>query len=218
MIRQVGLQKFKADASQERRAAWNAAVGEIERRVPGVTRNSFGRNRMPGQPWDQLWCMEFVDRASVRWFGEHPYHLQDLREGFRDILDSIDVLYYDSEAVISKGTAAKLQNPIHRVMLFSFDSGTPPSAIEDVEGKMAELPKRIPTIRNWYLARAQDLPGASGWTHVWEQEFEDEAGLGVYGKDSFHVGVVAPYFIPTSAQRIAKYAAGWHRPAVSFIA
>ncbi len=125
MIRQVGLQKFRADASQERRAAWDVAVGEIERRVPGVARNSFGRNQMQGQPWDQLWCMEFADRASVRSFGEHPYHLQDLREGFRDILDSIDVLYYDSEAVISKGTAAKLQNPIHRVMLFSFDSGTP---------------------------------------------------------------------------------------------
>lgn len=216
MIRQLGLQKFKAGASENRRAAWDRAVGEIQRAIPGVMRNSFGRNQMQGQSWDQLWCMEFADRAGVQAFRD--YRARKLDDAFADTIESLDLLYHDSEAVISKGASAKLQNPIHRLMFFSFDPGTPASTIADVEAKLAELPKRIATIRNWYLARALPLPGASGWTHVWEQEFEDEAGLGVYGKDSFHVGVVAPYFLPTSANRIVKYAAGWYRPAVSFIA
>jgi hypothetical protein len=53
------------------------------------------------------------------------------------------------------------------------------------------------------LCKVVASSGRRSWTHVWEQEFDDVAGLeGPYMLDPIHWGLVDGWFDPECPQRI----------------
>ncbi|WP_306306846.1 Dabb family protein [Nocardia brevicatena] len=67
------------------------------------------------------------------------------------------------------------------------------------------MPQHIPTIRSWQLSRVRHAAGASEWTHVWEQEFDDLDGLlGPYMNHPIHWAHVDRFFDPESPDLIVR--------------
>src|SRR5690606_3995947 len=61
------------------------------------------------------------------------------------------------------------------------------------------MPRYIRTIRSWQLATTCEATGSRPWTHVWEQEYEDLAGLtGAYMMHPFHWAHIDRWYDPES--------------------
>ncbi len=73
------------------------------------------------------------------------------------------------------------------------------------------LAQAVPAIRNWRWSRIRPVASRGlptpGWTHLWEQEFEDYAGLEVdYMSSPCHWGYIDRYFDPEMPDRIVDVA------------
>jgi hypothetical protein len=74
-----------------------------------------------------------------------------------------------------------------------------PNAAHDHVKRLAEttllLPKYVPEIRSWALSEVSCSEGAKAFTYVWEQEYDDVAGLtGPYMTTPVHWGIVDAFF------------------------
>lgn len=88
-----------------------------------------------------------------------------------------------------------IRDCIHRTLLLAVKPGTPPAKIAQFEAEMREMPAHLPAIRNWSFSRAQTSTGARAWTHIWEQEFADVAGLnGPYMMHPIHFAHIDRWF------------------------
>jgi len=57
------------------------------------------------------------------------------------------------------------------------------------------MPEHIATIRSWALSRVDGASGPTRWTHAWEQEYVDIAGLtGEYLLNPYHWAHVDRWF------------------------
>jgi hypothetical protein len=84
---------------------------------------------------------------------------------------------------------------IWRALIFSVAEGTPPPVRAQFEQELMLMPRYVNAIRNWSLSRVIESEGARRWTHVWEQEFHDMAGLeGDYMLHPIHWGLVDGWF------------------------
>lgn len=103
-----------------------------------------------------------------------------------------------------KDTAAGRPSPgIWRCLVLAVDAGTPADTIRQFERDTASMPQHVSTIRNWQLGAVMASEGRRRWTHVWEQEFDDMAGLeGEYMTHPIHWGLVDGWFDPECPQRI----------------
>lgn len=82
---------------------------------------------------------------------------------------------------------------VKRTLLLSVRPGTPDETVRRFEADVMAMPDHITTIRSWALSRVA-TPG-SVWTHVWEQEFADVAGLtGEYLMHPYHWTYVDRWF------------------------
>ena len=83
---------------------------------------------------------------------------------------------------------------IKRTLLLRVVPGAAPAAVAEFERVLLAMPEHIGAIHNWCLSRVR---GASprGWTHVWEQDFADLAGLSDdYMNHPIHWSVVDGWF------------------------
>ena len=90
-----------------------------------------------------------------------------------------------------------LERGIHRTLLLHVDPATASSAVERFERDLRDMPRYIETIRNSSLSRVGAMHRSRGpdYTHVWEQEFTDLAGLtGAYMMHGYHWSLVDPWF------------------------
>lgn len=86
---------------------------------------------------------------------------------------------------------------LYRVALFRASIRPSPERLAAFAAQTTGLPRSIRSIRRWQLAETSDALGLHGWTHVWEQEYADRAGLeGTYMLHPAHWSHVERWFDP----------------------
>ncbi|ADU00545.1 Dabb family protein [Mycolicibacterium gilvum] len=94
---------------------------------------------------------------------------------------------------------------VYRTLLLRVLPGTEPSVVARFEDELRLMPRYVRSITAWQLSRAQDPTGDAGWTHVFEQQFTDEAGLmGPYLMHPIHWAVVDRWFDPETTDVIIR--------------
>lgn len=94
---------------------------------------------------------------------------------------------------------------VYRALLLAVAPDTDPAAVERFERGLALLPRYVSSIRAWQLSRVSAAVGATGWTHVFEQEFTDADGLmGPYLMHPIHSAVVDRWFDPETTDCIVR--------------
>ncbi len=188
-----------ADAA-DRIAAQLEAAGKA---LPGVVSSAAGRTLPRALNGAHLmWRVSFATEndhwsalSSAAW-----------RTRIAPLLDPEKGISFDRVAYrpsLSDASAGRTREGIWRCLTLSVDAGTSAEQIVQFEKDTALMPAHVPAIRNWALCKVVASSGRRNWTHVWEQEFDDVAGLeGPYMLDPIHWGLVDGWFDPECPQRI----------------
>lgn len=103
------------------------------------------------------------------------------------------VNYHGAPTVIADRPAGT----VYRTLLLRTAPGTDAEVISRFEADLKRLPGHVSTISAWQLSRPDEVVGTSAWTHVFEQEFSDAAGImGAYLMHPIHWAVVDQWFDP----------------------
>jgi Stress responsive A/B Barrel Domain len=109
--------------------------------------------------------------------------------------------YGGTPAVSRADTAAT----VYRSLLLRVLPGTEPDIIARFEDELRLMPRHIRTITAWQLSRVDRAIGTSVWTHVFQQQFTDTAGLmGPYLMHPVHWAVVDRWFDPETTDVIIR--------------
>ena len=180
-----------------------AQLVEIGATLPGVVTNAAGKTLPRSLNGEHLmWRISFATEndhwaalASAAW-ATKVAPLLDPANGV-----SFDRVSYRPK--LSDSSAGRQREGIWRCLTWSIDAGTSATEISQFEKDTALMPAHIPAIRNWALCEVVASSGRRRWTHVWEQEFDDVAGLeGPYMLHPIHWGLVDGWFDPECPQRI----------------
>ena len=94
---------------------------------------------------------------------------------------------------------------VYRTLLLAVASNTPPRVVAEFESDLLMMPQFVPTVTACALSRPSRTMGSAHWTHVFEQEFTDEAGLlGAYLMHPVHWAVVDRWFDPECPEVIVR--------------
>ncbi|CAJ1510993.1 Dabb family protein [[Mycobacterium] burgundiense] len=94
---------------------------------------------------------------------------------------------------------------VYRALLLRVQPGTSDQTVRRFESELRSMPRYVDTIRAWQLSRVIEPLGASPWTHVFEQEFSDVAGLmGPYLMHPIHWAAVDRWFDPETTDVIIR--------------
>lgn len=103
-------------------------------------------------------------------------------------------------AAVRSGTGT-----VYRALLLRVSPDADPATVAEFEHELAMMTSHIPTIAAWQLSRVDDAVGDTEWTHVFEQEFTDVAGLmGPYLMHPVHWAVVDRWFDPETTDVIIR--------------
>ncbi|MEV0685846.1 Dabb family protein [Nocardia sp. NPDC050378] len=103
------------------------------------------------------------------------------------------------------GTAEPPTGSVYRVLLLRVAPDTPSEVVDRFEADLLRMPRYISTIRSWQLSRVTRASGSAPWTHVWEQEFTDLAGLdGAYLMHPVHWAHVDRWFDPEHPEVVVR--------------
>jgi len=119
----------------------------------------------------------------------------------QDLLDQPHlVAQVDSAAFRDGEEGGRWNEPgVYRALLLSVKSSTGDDALARFEREVLAMPRYIPSIRAWRLSRVAQAAGGRRWTHVWEQRYDDLAGLsGPYMLHPYHWAWVDRWFDPES--------------------
>ena len=106
-----------------------------------------------------------------------------------------------------QGTPVSTGQPgtVYRTLLLRVAPGTDAETVARFESELAAMPRYVRSIRAWQLSRVTEAVGATPWTHVFEQEFTDVAGLmGPYLMHPIHWAVVDRWFDPETTEVIVR--------------
>lgn len=94
---------------------------------------------------------------------------------------------------------------VYRTLLLRVASGTADATVARFEADLRLMPRYVRSITAWQLSRVEQATGASAWTHVFEQQFTDVAGLtGPYLMHPIHWGYVDRWFDPECPDVIVR--------------
>ena len=94
---------------------------------------------------------------------------------------------------------------VYRTLLLRVQPDTDAETVACFEGELASMPRYVSSITSWQLSRVDEAIGTSQWTHVFEQEFTDVAGLmGPYLMHPIHWAVVDRWFDPECPEVIVR--------------
>ncbi len=94
---------------------------------------------------------------------------------------------------------------IYRTLLVAVAPETPAEVVAAFESDLLLMPVYVRTIRASQLSHPSRTLGTSRWTHVFEQEFTDEAGLmGAYLMHPIHWARVDRWFDPECPEFIVR--------------
>ncbi|WP_328396225.1 Dabb family protein [Nocardia sp. NBC_00416] len=106
---------------------------------------------------------------------------------------------------IAAGVTPLRGRRIKRTLLLSVDHDASQPQIERFESELIAMTEHISAIRSWALSRADTSRSNSGWTHIWEQEFDDTVGLEVdYLLHPYHWTRVDRWFDPEIPDSIVE--------------
>lgn len=144
---------------------------------------------------DWIWRSEYRDEAAWR--------AAESSEGFRR---GAAALLADPgrarcvEHVAFAGGASGGASPargLYRVALFCANRNATPERVARFARETCAMPRHVRSIRCWQLSTPLHASGSRPWTHVWEQEYDDLAGLeGPYMLHPCHWGEVDRWFDP----------------------
>ncbi|OBI26800.1 Dabb family protein [Mycobacterium sp. E2238] len=93
--------------------------------------------------------------------------------------------------------SGELRGTVYRALLLRVAPHAAPATVARFEHELESMARYVSSIRAWQLSRVSEGVGASAWTHVFEQEFSDVAGLmGPYLMHPIHWAVVDRWFDP----------------------
>lgn len=94
---------------------------------------------------------------------------------------------------------------VYRTLLLRVQPDTSTQTLARFESELASMPGYVRTICAWQLSRVTEPTGSTAWTHVFEQEFTDLAGLmGPYLMHPIHWAVVDRWFDPETPEVIVR--------------
>jgi Stress responsive A/B Barrel Domain len=94
---------------------------------------------------------------------------------------------------------------VYRTLLLAVAPHTPEAHVARFESDLLLMPQFVSTITACALNRPSRTLGTSRWTHVFEQEFTDEAGLlGPYLMHPVHWGLVDRWFDPECPEVVVR--------------
>ena len=150
--------------------------------IPEVLDSAVGRNRSDAAV-TLVWEHAYESRESYTRYMRHPFHM--------GVLDRF--LLPDSPECIIAGSAAGLglagyeiegapfrrTSGIRRLVAFRPVDGAATGELDDVIRRMEERPRETPDLRLSVVGRNEMglewMP--TGWTHIWEQAYDDEAAM-----------------------------------------
>jgi hypothetical protein len=113
-------------------------------------------------------------------------------------LESDPVSHVDSAAYRpgrGQVRAPGMKKGVYRPLFVAVRPVTPTAKIREFEDAMCEMAHYIPAIRNWSFSRVVASSGARGWTHVWEQDFQEVTGLqGPYMMHPHHWAFIDKFY------------------------
>lgn len=117
------------------------------------------------------------------------------------VVTHVDGVDYTADLVPDSGSTGT----VYRTLLLAVDPATPAHVIEKFEADLLIMPRYVHTITACRLSHPERTLGASGWTHVFEQQFTDEQGLmGPYLMHPIHWGLVDRWFDPECPEYIVR--------------
>lgn len=135
------------------------------------------------------WRMEFHTEAAALAVTLDPEWLNHIKP----LLDAAKVTtvgYYVTQTSVKHAGAG-----IWRALIFRVTPAGFPDAAAALESQLLLMPKYIPAIRRWALSPVTLSEGLNQFTHVWEQEFDDLAGLTEdYMVHPIHWGLIDAWF------------------------
>jgi hypothetical protein len=144
---------------------------------------------------DLIWRAEYRDEA----------HWRDAESGERFRRGAADLLRDPGRVSLVEHVAfpggesggASPARGLYRVALFCANHDPTPNRLALFAVETCAMPRHVRSIRRWQLATPLEASGSRPWTHVWEQEYDDLAGLqGPYMLHPCHWGNVDRWFDP----------------------
>jgi hypothetical protein len=191
----------------------SAAAGAVDRladllavhgpSLPGVKASLVGKTLPRAlNGGDLLWRVAFgaeLDCWNCRASAEWQAHIAPALSPGNGV--AIDWVVYRADhydTTVSQGMTG-----LWRCLVMAVDNGTSSAQLRRFERDLLEMPGHVSAIRNWALGGVVAGGGRRRWTHIWEQEFVDIAGLeGEYMTHPVHWGLVDGWFDPECPQRI----------------
>jgi Stress responsive A/B Barrel Domain len=158
------------------------------------------------------WVVEPTDPGS-RNGGDILAHLRFASESdwtgvaplFTDALGDTAITRINGVSYRGTPTCTGTPGSVYRALLLRVEPTAPADRVSRFEAELAAMPRYVDTMRAWQLSRVRDSIGASEWTHVFEQEFSDVAGLmGPYLMHPIHWAVVDRWFDPETTDVIVR--------------
>lgn len=179
------------------------SLAEVGATMEGVQGSAAGRTLPRAlNGGDLMWRLSFTTESEFR----TAVASRQWRERVSPLLSPDRVTVLDRIAyrtALSDVSSGRAQPGIWRCLALSVDAGTPRDEIRQFERDLTSMPRHVSTIRNWSMGQVVSQRGRRQWTHVWEQEFDDMAGLeGEYMMHPIHWGLVDGWFDPECPQRI----------------
>jgi hypothetical protein len=144
---------------------------------------------------DWIWRSEYRDEAH------HDAVERDARFVRRaaELLDDRSLVHRVEHVVFAPGDRGGVApaRGLYRVALFCANQNPTADRLARFRGETTAMPRHVRSIRRWQLATPVRASGSRLWTHVWEQEYDDLAGLsGPYMMHPCHWSQVDRWFDP----------------------
>jgi hypothetical protein len=143
---------------------------------------------------DLIWRCEFRDAAHWR-DAEASARFRDAAALLAD-RSRVRLVEHVACASGARGGASPARG-LYRVALFCANQRPTPDRLARFAAETSAMPRYVRSIRRWQLSTPTHASGSRPWTHVWEQEYDDLAGLnGPYMLHPCHWGQVDRWFDP----------------------
>ncbi|WP_176590285.1 Dabb family protein [Sphingobium sp. EM0848] len=173
---------------------FGATLAELSRCLPGAIR-CLAAPTLPGtyNGGDFIWRVSFADdvAANAAMASEPGAAIRELTANNAMVI-SLD------EAEFETGHAGGCQDAaggLYRIAMFCANRDPTPERLAAFTRDTLVMPAHVRTILRWELSQAATASGAMPWTHLWEQEYADRAGLeGAYMLHPVHWAHVERWF------------------------
>jgi len=196
MFSVVRLIQLASKLSSRDRAESAQALATAASQVPGALVTLF-EPTCPGvyHGGDFIWRAAFRDAAAAR--------EAEASESWRRVVSTLlaDRARVESleRVAFAHGTSGGTspRRGLYRVALFCANRNPTPERLARFASETRAMPRHVRSIRSWQLSTATEAGGTRPWTHVWEQEYDDLAGLnGPYMLHPCHWSEVDRWFDP----------------------